>query len=245
MNTENAQEESPPPARCCFWWYASDMKSSYTIPLAIIFGGIIVAVAVYVSMPKSPAAGIGNPSLVRPVSASDHILGNPAAKVMIVEYSDFDCEYCKAFDETLRQIIANQGTKGDVAWVFRQFPLTEIHPNALSHARAAECVAQTAGNDAFWKFENILFANQPVDPSKYGSLAKTAGISGDAFATCYATASVTLDARIMADRQNALDMGAQGTPYSIILVTGKPPVEMAGGYSYDAVKQLVDEALAN
>lgn len=221
------------------------MKSSYTIPLAIIAGGIIVAVAVYASMPKSPVAGTGNPSLVRPVSASDHILGNPAAKVMIVEYSDFDCEYCKTFNETLRQIIANQGTKGDVAWVFREFPLIEIHPNALLHARAAECVAQVAGNDNFWKFENILFANQSVDPANYGTLAKTADISGDAFATCYATASTTLDARIMADRQNALDMGANGTPYSLILVAGKPPVVMAGGYSYDAVKQLVDQALGN
>lgn len=221
------------------------MRPSYTVPLAIICGGIIVAVALYASMRDSTTTGMGNPSLVRPVQASDHILGNPTAKVMIVEYSDFDCEYCKLFNETLQQIIANQGTKGEVAWVFRQFPLIEIYPNALSHARAAECAAQVAGNDAFWKFENVLFANQPADPSTYGTLAKEAGISGDAFATCYANASATLDARIMADRQNALDMGAQGAPYSIILVAGKPPVEMAGGYSYDAVKELVDEALAN
>jgi protein-disulfide isomerase len=220
------------------------MKNSYTIPLAIIFGGIVVAVSLYFSVPKS-ATTIGNPALVRPISASDHILGNPAAKVMIVEYSDFDCDYCKGFNETLHQIVAMEGVNGQVAWVYRHFPLTEIHPNALSHARAAECAAQVAGNDMFWKFADLLFANQPVNPSTYGALAKQAGISGDAFATCYATASTTLDARIMADRQNALSMGAQGTPYSLILVAGKPPVVMAGGYSYDAVKQLVDQALAN
>lgn len=219
------------------------MKTSYTIPLAIIFGGIIIAVAVYVSLPKIVPTSAGNPALVRPVGASDHILGNPAAKVMVVEYADFDCDYCKGFNETMHQIIATAGVSGQVAWVFREFPLTEIHPNALAHARAAECAAQVAGNDTFWKFETALFANQPVDPANYGTLAKASGITGDAFATCYSTASTTLEARIMADRQNALDMGAQGTPYSLILVTGKPPVVMAGGYSYDAVKQLIDQAL--
>lgn len=221
------------------------MKSSLTVPLAIIIGGVIVAIAVYVSMPKAPATSAGNPALVRPVSSTDHILGNPAAKVMIVEYSDFDCDYCKTFNETMHQIIANEGADGDVAWVYRQFPLIEIHPNAFSHARAAECVAEVAGNDAFWKFETALFANQPTDPKTYGILAKESGLTGDAFATCYANSSSALDARIMADRQNALEMGALGTPYSIILVTGKPPMVMAGGYSYDAVKELVARALGN
>lgn len=221
------------------------MVKSLTIPIAIVIGGIIVAVAVYASMPKRVATDTGNPALVRPVDTSDHILGNPAAKVMIVEYSDFDCAFCKGFSETLHKIIANEGANGDVAWVFREFPLIEIHPNALSHARAAECVARVAGNDTFWKFETALFANQPVDSANYGTLAKAVGISGDAFATCFANAEATIDARIMADRQNALAMGAQGTPYSLILVAGKPPVVIDGAASYDAVKELIERALAN
>lgn len=222
------------------------MKSSYTIPFAIIVGGIIVAIAVYASMPKSPPTSGGNPALVRPVDATDHIFGNPAAKVVIIEYSDFDCEYCKDFNETMHQIIANEGATGQVAWVYREFPLSEIHPNALSHARAAECVAQVAGNDTFWKFETALFNAQPVNPSNYGVLAKSVGVGSDAFAACYASAATTaINTRILADRQNALDMGAEGTPYSVILVVGKPPVVMAGGYSYDAAKELVDQALGN
>ena len=221
------------------------MKSSSTIPLAIILGGVIVAAAIYLSLPKEPSTGSDNAALVRPVDSSDHILGNPAAPVKIVEYSDFDCEYCKDFHETLHQIIANEGVDGDVAWVFREFPLTEIHLNALSHARAAECAAEAAGNDAFWVFADALFAAQPADPTKYGSLASEIGIPGDVFATCYANAPLTLEARINADRKNALDMGANGTPYSIIVVAGKPSVVMEGGYPYEAVKQLVDEALGN
>lgn len=223
------------------------MKSSYTIPMAILLGGIIVAIAVYVSMPKAPStgSGTGNPALVRPVDTTDHILGNPGAKVMIIEYSDFDCTYCKGFDETLHQIIANEGAGGEVAWVYRQFPLTEIHPNAMKHAEAAECVAQVAGNDAFWRFKTVLFANQPIDPTQYGTYARKIGISDDTFATCFANAPATVDARVSADRQNAFDIGAPGTPYSLIVVAGKPPVVMNGGYPYDAVKQLVDEALSS
>ena len=220
------------------------MKSSFAIPIAIILGGIVVAGAVYLSLRHpSTASGTGDPSLVRPVSSSDHIFGNPAAPVMIVEYADFDCDYCKGFDEVLHEIVANEGASGDVAWVFREFPLGEIHPNAFSNARAAECAAQVAGNDAFWKFKDALFASQPVDPSQYGTFAASAGISGTNFAKCYANASTTLDAHINADRQNAFAVGAQGAPYSLILVTGKTPVVMDGAFPYDQVKYYVDQAL--
>ena len=128
--------------------------------------------------------------------------------------------------------------------MYREFPLVEIHPNALSSAEAAECAAQVAGNDAFWKFADELFASQPVDPSNYGTLAAEAGISSENFATCFANASSTVDARITADRANALAVGAEGTPYSLILVKDsagwRTPIVMNGAYSYDAVKQLID-----
>ncbi len=219
------------------------MNSSITIPLAIVLGGTIIAVAVYASIPKAPPK-IADPSLVRPVSANDHILGNPAAPVVIVEYSDFDCEFCKSFHSTLHQIIANEGADGDVAWVFRHLPLSQIHPNALSHARAAECVAQAAGNNAFWKFSDELFANQPANPARYGEFASKAGVSGDAFALCLTDTASTVNARVEEDRQNGLDIGAQGTPYSLILVEGKAPVVINGAYPYEAMKQLVEQALA-
>jgi len=223
------------------------MNNSMTVPTAIILGGIIVALAVYFSIAKPTLAPTtaGNPALVRPVSSSDHILGNPTAPVIIVEYSDFDCAYCKSFNDILHQIVANEGTKGQVAWVFRQFPLTELHPNALKHAEATECAAKAGSNDAFWKFASALYANQPADPSRYGEFASLAGISGTAFTACYTNAANEVDEHIMADRQNALDTGAQGTPYSLILVKGRPPVVMDGAYTYDAVKLLIDDALAN
>ncbi len=219
------------------------MKSKYTVPAAILFAGIIIALALHASLSKQPA-DTHTLTLLRPVGVSDHILGNPTAKVMIITYTDFDCEYCKGFNETLHQIIAHAGRNGDVAWVFREFPLSELHPNAFAHARAAECAAQVAGNDAFWRFAHALFVHQPVQPSEYGTLAASVGISDNAFATCYAKKDPILDARITADRENALALGAQGAPYSVIVVNGQPSVVLDSAYSYDAVKQLVDQALA-
>lgn len=222
------------------------MKPSATVPIAILIGGLIVAGAVYLSVSSrksSTASGSGNPAMVRGVGADDHILGNPAAPVMIVEYADFDCTFCKDFDETLRQLIASKGAKGSVARVFREFPLTELHPNALKHAEAAECAAIAGGNDAFWRYAALLFAHQSADPLTYGALAASAGVPGDAFAKCMANAPSRVDARIAADRTNALSAGARGTPYSLILAPGRSPVVVDGAYSYDALKALVDDAL--
>ena len=221
------------------------MKQSLTIPIAIAIGGIIVAIAVYVTMPKPDPTAINSATLMRPISADDHILGNPAAPVIVVEYSDFDCTYCKEFASTMLRIITDEGPNGRVAWVHRHFPLTELHPNSFSHARASECIAKTSGNDSFWRFAYELYQNQPIDPKNYGTIASKIRISGSDFAACLSSNTSAIDTRIKADRQNALDIGADGTPYSIIVANGKISAVMNGGYPYEAVRQLVDEALAS
>ena len=87
-----------------------------------------------------------------PITAEDHIYGNPDAEVKIVEYSDFECPYCKAFNPTLKRIVTE--SNGHVAWVYRHWPL---HQHSLEKLIAAECVAKLAGNDAFWKYGELLF----------------------------------------------------------------------------------------
>jgi len=222
------------------------MNSNATVPLAIIIGGLVLAGAVYLSVAKRLPAGSagGNAALVRPVDSSDHVLGNPAAPVKIVEYSDFYCSFCKNFHTTLEQVIASEGAGGEVSWVYRHFPLFEIHPNAAAAARASECAASVGDNEAFWKFSKELFAAQPADPVKFGEYAQKAGVPGEAFAACYAN-NPAADERVTADRQNAMAIGARGTPFSLILVEGRAPVVIDGAYSYNAVKVLVEQALAD
>jgi len=71
---------------------------------------------------------------------------------MIIEYSDLECPYCKRLNGTMKEIIAE--SNGQVAWVYRHWI---VHPNALPKAGAAECVAKLNGNDAFWKYVDLIF----------------------------------------------------------------------------------------
>lgn len=88
---------------------------------------------------------------VTPVTANDHIKGDISAPIVIIEYSDFDCPFCVRFGGTMKSVVAKYpGT--EVAWVYRHFPLEQLHPNAKAIAVASECVAKLEGNGAFWTF---------------------------------------------------------------------------------------------
>ena len=86
-----------------------------------------------------------------PVSSDDHIKGSVEATVTIVEYSDFDCPFCTRFHGTMNNIVSKY-SGDDVAWVYRHFPLEQLHPQAKAVAVASECVAKLGGNEAFWTF---------------------------------------------------------------------------------------------
>lgn len=91
---------------------------------------------------------------VAPVTEIDHISGNAQAKLALIEYSDYECPYCQRFHPTAKQLIDNNS---DVMWVFRHFPLDNIHKNARPLAIASECIAKLAGNDGFWKFTDAVY----------------------------------------------------------------------------------------
>ena len=82
----------------------------------------------------------------------DHIIGSIDAPIVVIEYSDYECPYCKAFESTMQQITTE--SNGNVAWVYRHWP---IHQGSMEKLVAAECVAQIKGNDAFWKYSTLLF----------------------------------------------------------------------------------------
>ncbi len=88
------------------------------------------------------------------VSGDDHITGNADARVVLVEYSDYECPFCKQFHPTMKQLMTEY--EGDIAWVLRDYPLP-FHPNAQKAAEAAECVADIGGTDAFWEFSHAVF----------------------------------------------------------------------------------------
>src|SRR3989344_436551 len=92
---------------------------------------------------------------IKPVTSDDHIIGSLDAKIIIIEYSDLDCPFCKVFHNTMHQVIEKNGK--DVAWVYRHYPIPQLHPNAFKKAEETECAWEQKGNDAFWKYTDKLF----------------------------------------------------------------------------------------
>jgi protein-disulfide isomerase len=231
-------------------------KNSLGIPIAIVIAGAIVAGAIYFSGSGAPTQQANTQGTntgeqvtpeteIAPVTENDHIRGNPNAPIVIVEYSDFDCPFCKNFHETMNQVMAEYGADGKVAWVYRHFPLIQLHPNAPALAAASECVAELGGNDAFWNFTDLIFGergvNEATDVSRLTEFAQTAGVDGGQFDLCHNSGKY--DDAIDTDLAAALKTGARGTPYSVVLVGDQQGV-INGAQQYPVVKQILDDLLA-
>lgn len=228
-------------------------KSSLALPIAIVLGFAMIAAAVYYtgnqsSEPKPSPATVEPTAAndaIRPLDETDHIRGNPNAQIMLVEYSDYECPFCKQFHDTLSSIMEEYGTTGQVAWTFRHMPLIQIHPNAVRIAVASECVAELGGNDAFWDFSDLVFEERGLqeltDMSKINTFAASVGVEEQAFVSCLRS-DRHLD-RVEADLRDALAAGAEGTPHTIILV-GDQQAVISGAQPYSTVKQIIETLLA-
>src|SRR3989344_4619471 len=141
-----------------------------TMPVAIVLAGILIAGAILLSKsvypksannPTNPDLGKSQEIKIRPVTDADHILGNPGAEIVIVEYSDTECPFCKQFHKTMNTIMAEYGKEGKVAWVYRHFPIEQLHKKAQKEAEATECAAELGGKSAFWDYINRIFEITP------------------------------------------------------------------------------------
>jgi len=169
-------------------------KSKLFIPGAIVVAGLVVAFAIFFGGEKAPTVPTddGNDNVaspqevaVTPVTEDDHILGNPNAELVVVEYSDYECPFCARFHPTMDQIMEEYGDSGDVAWVYRHFPL-QIHPDARPAAEASECVAELGGNSAFWDYSRVLFEGAPesLTTANLKTAALGLGIDEAGYASC-------------------------------------------------------------
>lgn len=217
------------------------------IPVAILVAGLILSTAIYIVRSKhTVATGTGAPEVVRPVSPSDHIIGNPSAAVTIIEYADIDSTYSKSFQLTMEQLMTEYADGGKVAWVYRHFPLTTEHPNAAGHALAAECATSLSLPGTFFRFIDTLQTLAPGDnqfnPNQYPLVLDQLGIDQAAFRACVTAGTYTK--RVHDDYANALAAGATGSPYVILLVHGQKPMPIQGSLPYVAMKKLIDQSIA-
>ncbi|MFA6039032.1 MAG: thioredoxin domain-containing protein [Candidatus Peribacteraceae bacterium] len=169
----------------------------------------------------------------------DHFKGNTDADIALVEYTDYECPYCRSAHPTLEQLEADYG--GKVVWVLRQFPLTSIHPNALPAAEASECVAELGGNDSFWTFTNAVMTQQDAF-GKLPELAQTAGVDGAVFTACIESGKYKQE--IQDESAAGSAAGVQGTPATFVVNLKTQETQfVSGAQSYEGFKSVIDSML--
>lgn len=230
-------------------------NSSPAIPIAIICGFAMIALAIFFtnkndSAPTSLTAQQATnqetqqDGRLRPVDETDYIYGNPNAPIMIVEYSDYECPFCKQFHATMHQIMDEFGVGGKVAWVYRQLPLPQLHPNATKISEAALCVGDIGGNSAFWSFSNLIFderdLDEPTNVTKLIDYAEEVGVDKNDYISCIN--SGRMQEAVLQSAEEGFRLGGQSTPYTVITV-GDQEAVINGAQPYDVVESIVSNLI--
>lgn len=231
------------------------------VPLAIVIAGALIAAALYFKPGAgSPSSGTSanqgeagpQPTTQAPEeppvgtfravdAATDHIRGAANAKVTLIEYSDLECPFCKRFHATLQQLVKEYPK--DVRWVYRHFPLEQLHSKAKAEANATECAAEQG---KFWEFVDIVFRETPsndgLDLTKLPDFAGEAGVVNIAqFQSC--VSSNKYADKVAQDLADAESAGGQGTPYSVVIGPDGTKKPVSGAQPYATVKATVDSLL--
>jgi protein-disulfide isomerase len=166
------------------------------------------------------------------VAADDAALGGASAPVTIVEFSDFQCPFCQRVAPTLKRVKETYGDKVRIVW--KDFPLTAIHPEAFKAAEAGNCAREQG---KFWEFHDRLFANQQaLQPDALKAHATAVGLDTARFNACLDTAKYT--DRVQDHIGAGTRLGVNSTPAAFVngrAVTGAQP--------YDVFAQIIDEEL--
>ncbi len=144
------------------------------------------------------------------VSDDDHIRGNKNAPVTLIEYSDFQCPYCGAFEPTLESVMTKY--KDQVRLVYRHFPLS-FHPNALPAAIASECASEQG---KFWEFHDAMFKNQDaLNDDFYKKLAGDNKLNVTKFNDCFSNKKY--EKKIQDEAAAGGAAGVNGTPGTFVI----------------------------
>jgi len=165
------------------------------------------------------------------VHGKDHIQGDPHAELVLVEYGDYQCPSCGDAYPIVKRLQKHFGER--LAFVFRNFPLTEIHPWAEPASEAAEFAA---AHDKFWEMHDLLYENQEnLSDELFSSLAKKLKLSpGDLEE---AVANQAYGSHIQADFTGGVRSGVNGTP--TFYINGQ---RHDGSYDFDSLVEALNPA---
>lgn len=213
-----------------------EVKILIAIAVVVVIGGVLLAVFAN-PQPQQPGKALDGKSLVRDNS---HMTGNKDAKVTVVEFGDYQCPACGQASPELDKAIDYYKDNSNVNFVFRNFPLDTIHPNAQI---AAEAVEAAGAQGKYWEMNRLMYKNQtewaesltPID--FFVKYASELGLNTDQFKS-------SVDQRlfkdvIAADYKDGEAEGVDSTPTFFINGTKHPGVT-----SFDDWKKLIDDELA-
>lgn len=185
----------------------------FVVIVVILLGGLIVLS----NQNKVDVSKVNANSILKGTTQSgsigDHVLGKADSKVILVEYGDYQCPYCGESYPGIKAVATKYA--GQIAFVFRNFPLTTLHPNALAAAAAAEAAGLQG---KYWEMHDMLYENQNDWSSASGDqragiflgYAKSIGINGDTFTADLAKASI--NDKITFDQALGKQLGVNATP---------------------------------
>jgi len=166
------------------------------------------------------------------VSPDDPAQGSASAAVTLVEFSDFQCPFCARVMPTLKRVQQTYGDRVRIIW--KDFPLTSIHPQAFGAAQAGQC-AQEQGK--FWALHDRMFANQQaLQPEFLKTYAADAGLDAEAFSACLDTAKYA--DRVQAQMGVGNGLGVSSTP--TVFINGRM---VSGAQPYEFFTRIIDEEL--
>lgn len=193
---------------------------------------------------KSDVVAPTNPSAPTRLDVSldnDAVLGDSNAPVTIIEFSDYECPYCGRFwQQTLPELKTNYINTGKVKFVYRDFPLTSLHSDALHAAIAAECVREQGGDVAYFEYHDKLFSSQPeLSDANLKSWAKDFGYDID---SCLD--SNKYKDEVEKDLADGSNVGVRGTPAFFIGNEDDGFLLVSGAQPFVVFKSVIDAELA-
>ncbi|MDQ5962459.1 MAG: hypothetical protein QG653_266 [Patescibacteria group bacterium] len=186
-------------------------KSLDTPQMKLVLGLVAVIVLVLAYYFYVTGTRGQEPVGVVEVTQTDHVRGNPTAKVTLVEFADFQCPACAVYEGLIQKVLADNPQ--DLKVVFRHFPLMQIHKNALISAKASEA-ASVQGK--FWEMHDLLFVKQAEwsgalnASSMMVTYATSLGLDAKKFEADLK--SEAIEKKVMAEYQEAIRLKLPGTP---------------------------------
>ena len=155
----------------------------------------------------------GRVTLKPPVNDDDHVAGPSDAPVTLVEYGDYQCPHCRRAHPRIKALQRQFGER--MRFVFRNVPLAEMHPDAMHAAQAAESVAASSGDDAFWKMHDAIYDHQQddedaLDDRHLAQYASDVGATGEKVLEDLGEERFV--ERVRADFMSGVRSGVNGTP---------------------------------